>query len=289
MTASFCDAGPASCPLVCPPAPGGYVEPALPNALAYCVAEPVPVDPPQVRGGGYTVPLEQAGFATAAVEAELGRKYCVFEYQKRPRLRARGQTWSLQDTIADAIRSAAAPIRHVRVLQPGLAGYPEPQLVLTRRDPPHGSFAVPCDLREATGEVITAQLAGPVQLHMLPEHVRDGSPAPAFFRFPVGPCAWIDDAGRVFRDAPPAAGGLQWLRWVAAGAEVPSDASGRAGAAAIAASEAAAAQGTTGTTTGMRTCVAAQEEANPVQLLIDLAAAEHTMQMLLVCILHASS
>eukprot|EP00439_Symbiodinium_sp_Y106_P015160 s9841_g2.t1 len=46
VTASFCDAGPASCPLVCPPAPGGYVEPALPNALAYCVAEPVPVDPP---------------------------------------------------------------------------------------------------------------------------------------------------------------------------------------------------------------------------------------------------
>ncbi|CAE7777776.1 unnamed protein product [Symbiodinium sp. CCMP2592] len=123
------DAGPVRAPAG---AHAACIEPALPNLLAYSIAAPVPVDPPSVYGGGYTQPVIRMGLITEADLAAQGRQYTVFEYQRRPRVRNFGTTWSLQDLVADAIRAAANPIRHVRVLDPVIPGYPAPQLRITR-------------------------------------------------------------------------------------------------------------------------------------------------------------
>ncbi|CAE7814113.1 unnamed protein product [Symbiodinium sp. CCMP2592] len=240
-------------------------EPALPHTLAYCVAAPVPVDPPTVYGGGYAVPVQQAGLLTEAEIAAQGRQYTVFEFQRRPRVRPFGSTWSLQDIVTDAIRSSGAPVRHVRVLDPALAGYPLPQLVLTRREAPAASRAIPCDLRHFARDVVTAEIPPQVLLAALPDLVRAGAPAPTLFTFPTGAVAWQDEVGRIQHEPQTPSGGWQWLCLIAG--QIPIPAGQGAQAAAVTA-------GTTLTTTGARVPTGMPNSSLPAQRLMQLAAAE---------------
>ncbi|CAE7517987.1 ABCB5 [Symbiodinium sp. CCMP2592] len=73
-------------------APLVWVEPTLPTTVAYFVAAPVPVDPPSVRGGGYAVPMAQAGVLSEADLADQGRQYTVFEFQRRLQLKRQHPT-----------------------------------------------------------------------------------------------------------------------------------------------------------------------------------------------------
>ena len=120
------------------------------------------------------MPLARTGLLDEARPTDQGRQYTVFEFQRRPRHRSYGRDWTLQDIITDAVQTAASPTRHVRVLIPAIQGFFEPQIVLTRRDAPHGWSATPCDLRALGRDVVTTHLPPHVQLRALPEYVSDG-------------------------------------------------------------------------------------------------------------------
>ena len=258
-------------------------EPTLPDAVAYCVAAPIPVDPPSCLGGGFSMTLARAGLIDALPAEAPRRQYTIFEFQKRPRQRSYGPTWSLQDIVADAVRTASAPTRHVRVLLPVLSGIAAPQLVLTRRDAPQGWFAFPCDMRALGLDIVTVQAPPRLQFGALPEHVRTGAPPFPSFQFPSAAYVWRDEGGTLYTDGPDFIGGWQWLAFepvaplVVPGVQTEpfgGDSLAQGDSAASSSSQVGVFHDSTQTTTLARPKSNQSGQSMPAQLLLQAAAAE---------------
>ena len=147
-----------------------------------------------------------AGMQASFEESQQGH-FTVFE----PGFRPRHRDWLLDDYVADAVGSAAGPVRAAQILTRPLQGYPRPQLVVTPVSAPRTFLAVPFDFRQVQGQVTTVSLPPALPMVLVQEAVLRAAPMPGDARFP-GPLESVTDAaGRQHFDARPPIDRYEWL------------------------------------------------------------------------------
>ncbi|OLQ10081.1 hypothetical protein AK812_SmicGene6223 [Symbiodinium microadriaticum] len=173
------------------PAPGHFVElpvapaskssPAVrwPSDISYMRAAAVRILPGDLDHSQLTWPMPSLPLALQSASEETGTsRFTVFEAGSRPRLKACGPDWTLQDIIAEAVANALQPVRAVQLIANPIEGLPRPQVTLTYLRAPPLALAVPLDFRRTHGWIITVNLEPTDSLRDLPELGPAGTPRP---------------------------------------------------------------------------------------------------------------
>ena len=144
--------------------------PFWPSHIAYIRAEGVQFVPADFEYALLRRPtVHLVAELQALFEDSQQAQFTIFEPGLRPRQRRCHRDWLLDDFVADAVGSAAHPVRAVQLLFRPLQGYPRPQLVLTHVSAPRTFLAVPFDFRHVQGQVVTVHLPPAIPMVLVPE------------------------------------------------------------------------------------------------------------------------
>ena len=103
-------------------------------------------------------------------------------------------------------------MRSVQILARPIEGMPRPQLIITHAEAPWQALAIPFDLRQTHGHIVTAHTPPAVTMAQLPEHLRSGASLTAALDFAQGPPAFVTDAtGRRHDFLAPPLDRFEWL------------------------------------------------------------------------------
>eukprot|EP00439_Symbiodinium_sp_Y106_P000674 s1035_g1.t1 len=186
--------------------------PFWPSHIAYIRAERVQFVPDDFEYAMLRRPtVHLVAELQALFEDSQQAQFTIFESGLRPRQRRCHRDWLLDDFVADAVGSAAHPVRAVQLLFRPLQGYPRPQLVLTHVSAPRTFLAVPFDFRHVQGQVVTVHLPPALPMVLVPETVLSETPTPGAARFP-GPLTSVRDAAGIQHfDIRPHTDRYEWL------------------------------------------------------------------------------
>ena len=184
-----------------------------PSTIAYIQAAQVSFLPEAFDYSVLRRPFAHLGSELQAVFGASNKGvFTVFEHGSKPRARDCHRDWLIEDYVADAVGSASRPVRSVQILARPIEGMPRPQLVITHAEAPWQALAIPYDLRQTHGHVVTAHTPPAVSMAQLPEHIRSGAPLTAALDFAQGPLAFVTDAtGRRHDFLAPPLDRFEWL------------------------------------------------------------------------------
>ena len=208
--------------------PGPVAVPAEPPSLLCRPGPPRPSDISKMCAGRVDVlpehlarypvneiPLDQLGlFALEPSNPRRQLRFSVFDRQRHHVHRTAAYGWSLQDLVAEAVRTAGERIRCVQIIANHMPDLMVPQLVLTPEAALPNHHCVPLDMRAFGGRPCTLLLQPGMSTHDVIREVVAHCPGGPLFIPPSPDQGYflVDAQGGVWDELPADLTQLQWLR-----------------------------------------------------------------------------
>ena len=150
-----------------PPSLLGRQGPARPSDISkLCLARVEVIPDYLARFPVSEIPLDQLGlFALEPGSPRRLLRYSVFDRQRHHVHRTASYGWSINDVVAEAVRSADEPIRAVQLITTHMPDLAVPQIVLTPADAAPTELCIPIDLRPHGGRPCTLLLRAGMHAH----------------------------------------------------------------------------------------------------------------------------
>ena len=208
--------------------PGPVAVPAEPPSLLCRPGPPRPSDISKMYAGRVDVlpehlarypvneiPLDQLGlFALEPSNPRRQLRFSVFDRQRHHVHRTAAYGWSLQDLVAEAVRTAGERIRCVQIIANHMPDLMVPQLVLTPEAALPNHHCVPLDMRAFGGRPCTLLLQPGMSTQDVIREVVAHCPSGPLFIPPAPDQGYflVDAQGGVWDELPADLTQLQWLR-----------------------------------------------------------------------------